>query len=138
MDNVLTLRGTCTFSPPDLYTTIRVSTITICRQRVFQTCYTTHVAYVGRVTSYKTTDGRGNHRGHLMYKDADGVVNIVHGHQSRSKGAACIEGRVNRMCRREDAQQGENWDKGWECVWTNVPVDILTVIRLRYGRELHQ
>ena len=58
MDNVLTLRGTCTFSPPDLYTTIRVSTITICRQRVFQTCYTTHVTYVGRVTRNKTTDGR--------------------------------------------------------------------------------
>ena len=99
----------------------------------------TPVAYVCKNGEpYKTTDGRGNHRGHLMYKDADGVVNIVHGHQSRSKGAACIEGRVNRMCRREDAQQGENWDKGWECVWTNVPVDVLTVIRLRYGRELHQ
>ena len=87
---------------------------------------------------YKTTDGRGNHRGHLMYKDADGVVNIVHGHQSRSKGAACIVGRVNRMCRRQDAQQGEKWDKGWECVWTHVPVDVLTAIRLRYGRELHR
>ncbi len=99
----------------------------------------TPVAYVCKNGDlYKTSDGRGNHRGHLMYKDADGVVNIVHGHQSRSKGAACIEGRVNRMCRREDAQQGENWDKGWECVWTNVPVDVLTVIRLRYGRELHQ
>ena len=99
----------------------------------------TPVAYVCKNGKpYKTTDGRGNHRGHLMFKDADGVVNIVHGHQSQSKGAACIEGRVNRMCRREDAQQGETWNKGWQCVWTNVPVDVLTVIRLRYGRELHQ
>ena len=100
----------------------------------------TPVAYVCKNGElYKTTDGRGNHRGHLMYKDADGVVNIVHGHQSRYKSASKIEDRVNRMCRREDAQQqGETWDKGWQCVWTNVPVDVLTVIRLRYGRELHQ
>ena len=87
---------------------------------------------------YKTTDGRGNHRGHLMFKDADGVVNIVHGHQKDTKGASSIEERVNRMCRRQDAQQGETWNKGWQCVWTNVPVDILTVISRRYGRELHR
>ena len=99
----------------------------------------TPVAYVCKNgVPCKTTDGKGNHRGHIMFKDADGVVNIVHGHQSRYKSASSTEGRVNRMCRSHDVQHEDKWDKGWNCVWTNVPVDVLTAIHLRYGRHLHR